>query len=223
MIDVIDEIGIRWFLGSDSAVLDHVALMLTNAWTWIPLYISLLILIIKNNENMQQITVCFSYAVLCVALSSIMANVVVKPLAERIRPCNMPGIMYVAQIAGDMHSKDFSFFSSHAANTMSIAVFFSLLVKSNILSLTLMLWSLLNCWTRLYLGQHYMTDIIAGLLWGIISGAVSYVLYRKTYSHVSYPLHFVSSQYTKSGYSQLDVDTVLSVFILIIAFSLIIV
>lgn len=218
---MIDDIGIQWLMGSDSAILDHVALVLTNAWSWVPLYISLLVLIIKNNENMQQIAVCFGYAVLCIALASIMSNVIVKPLVERPRPCNTLEIMYLAQIAGDIHNKDYSFFSSHAANTMALAVFFSLLVKSKMLSLTLFVWSLLNCWTRLYLGQHYLTDIMVGLLWGVISGIIAYMLYKKTYSHISSPLHFVSTQYTQSGYSQLDVDTVLSVFILTVAFSLI--
>lgn len=221
MIEMIDNIGIEWFMGSDSAILDHVALVMTNAWTWVPLYISLFVLIIKNNENMQQIAVCFGYAVMCIALASVMSNVIVKPLIERPRPCNTLEIMYLAQIAGDMHSKDYSFFSSHAANTMSLAVFFTLLVRSYALSVTLFLWSLLNCWTRLYLGQHYLTDILAGILWGIVAGLLSYILYRHTYRHISSPLHFVSTQYTKSGYSRLDVDTVLSVFVITLAYSLI--
>ena len=78
MIEAIDNIGIEWLLGSDSSILDHIALTMTNAWTWVPLYVALLILIIKNNDNMQQIMVCFGFAILCVALASLMANVPVK-------------------------------------------------------------------------------------------------------------------------------------------------
>ena len=221
MIEAIDNIGIEWLLGSDSSILDHIALTMTNAWTWVPLYVALLILIIKNNDNMQQIMVCFGFAILCVALASLMANVVVKPMVERPRPCNTPEVMFVSQIAGNMHSKDYSFFSSHAANTMALAVFFALLVKSTALSIVLFVWSLTNCWTRLYLGQHYLTDILAGMIWGIIAGGVSYILLRKVFKRISPSSHFVSSQYTQSGYSQLDVDTVLSVFILTVAYAFI--
>ena len=53
MIEAIDNIGIEWLLGSDSSILDHIALTMTNAWTWVPLYVALLILIIKNNDNMR--------------------------------------------------------------------------------------------------------------------------------------------------------------------------
>ena len=221
LIEIIDGFGIQWLFGSDSAILDHVALTLTNAFTWIPLYIALLILVIKNNADMQQIGVCFAFAVLCVAMASFVSNVVVKPIVERPRPCNTLEVMYLAQIAGNLHSKDYSFFSSHAANTMALAVFFSLLVKSRIMSCMLLFWSLLNCWTRLYLGQHYLTDILVGILWGIFSGAISYILFRKVYAKVSPSYHLISSQYTPSGYSHLDVDTVLSVFILTVAYALI--
>ncbi len=220
MIEIIDNIGIHWLFGSDSAILDHVAVVLTNAWTWVPLYIALLVLVIKNNDNMQQIGACFGFALLCVAIASLMANVVVKPWVERLRPCNTPEVMYLAQIAEDMHSKDYSFFSSHAANTMALTVFFSLLVKSRALAIVMFVWSLTNCWTRLYLGQHYLTDIICGILWGIFAGLVAFFFYRRVSRSIS-SSHFVSSQYTKSGYSQLDVDAVISVFVMTVAYALI--
>lgn len=217
----IDNIGLDMLFGSDSAVLDNVALTLTNAWTWVPLYVALLLLIIKNNDNMQQILTCFGYAILAVAIASITANVIVKPLVERPRPCNTPVVMFLAQIAGDMHSKDYSFFSSHAANTMAIAVYFALLVKSKAMSITLITWSFINCWTRLYLGQHYLTDILVGMLWGVCAGTIAYILLRKTLHRISNKQHFVSTQYTRSGYSLLDVDTVLSVFAITLAYALI--
>ncbi len=221
MFETIDQFGVQWLLGSDSAVLDHVALTMTNALVWIPLYLALLYLIIKNNSSMPQICLCIACAVLCVVLSSILSNVIVKPLVERPRPCNTPEVMYLAQIAGNLRSKDFSFFSSHAANTMSLAVFFTLLVRSRALSVALVLWSLLNCWTRLYLGQHYVTDILAGLLCGIAMGLLSYLLFRRLFRRLSPSHSFISTHYTRSGYSQLDIDTVLSVLMLVTACALI--
>lgn len=209
------------FLGSDSAFLDHMALVLTNAFTWAPLYIALLFLIIKNNDNMQQIGLCFLCGVLGVALSSIMADIIVKPWVARLRPCNDPEVKYLVQIAGNLHNKDFSFFSAHAANTMSLAVFFTLLVRSRLLSITLISWSLLNCWTRLYLGQHYLTDILTGLVWGVLTGIFCYFFYTKVHHRINATQHFISSQYTSTGYSYLDIDVVLSVLTLTVIFAIV--
>lgn len=221
MIETIDNFAIEWLFGSNSAIVDNFALRMTNAFTWVPMYIALLILIIKNNDNMRQIMLCFGCGVLGVLLASVMSNVIAKPLVERLRPCNTMEIKYLVQIAGNLHNKDFSFFSSHAANTMSLAVFFTLLVRSSYLSITLFLWSLLNCWTRIYLGQHFMTDIMVGLVWGICVGLIAYFVFRKIYKRISPRLNFVSSQYTSTGYSQLDIDVVMSVIGLTLIYGLI--
>lgn len=221
MIEAIDNFGITMFLGSDSAFLDHLALTLTNAFTWAPLYIALLVLIIKNNDNMQQIGLCFLCGVLGVIISSVMADVIVKPWIARLRPCNDPEIKYLVQIAGNLRNKDFSFFSAHAANTMSLAVFFTLLVRSSLLSVTLMVWSLVNCWTRLYLGQHYLTDILVGLSWGIVTGIICYVFYLKVGKRIDIKKNFVSTQYTSTGFSKLDIDVVMSVIGLTLVYAMI--
>lgn len=222
MIEAIDSFAVQMFLGSQSAFLDHMALTLTNAFTWVPLYIALLFLIVKNNDNMQQIGLCFLCGVIGVVISSVMADVIVKPFVERLRPCNDPEIKYIAQIAGNLRSKDFSFFSAHAANTMSLAVFFTLLVRNRLLGVSLVLWSLTNCWTRLYLGQHFMTDILVGLLWGIFTGCFCYFFYTRVFRRISPTLNFVSSQYTTTGYSLLDIDVVISVLVLTVLMSVII-
>ena len=43
------------FNGGDNLFIDYFVLTVTNAFTWIPLYASLLYLVIKNNENWQKI------------------------------------------------------------------------------------------------------------------------------------------------------------------------
>ena len=49
----------RWLLlavnGSESLYLDGVVQTLTNAVTWIPLYIALFYLVVKNNATMSKI------------------------------------------------------------------------------------------------------------------------------------------------------------------------
>lgn len=181
---------------------------LTSGFTWIPLYISLLYLVIKNNETMSQILLVVGFAVLCVLVSDGVADFVVKPYVERWRPSNDPIIKYAVHVVHGMRGGDYGFFSAHAANTFSIAVFFCLLVRSGVLSVSLVAWSLVNCYTRMYLGLHYPLDILCGLLWGALVGVLAYVAYGYFYSKMAPVNNFVSSQYTATGYNFDDIDIV---------------
>ena len=75
---------------------------------------------------------------------------------------------------------------------------------------------MVNCWTRLYLGAHYMSDIVVGIVWGTISAIIAFFIYKKLYFKISPRLHFISSEYTRSGYSLSDIDMVLNVLVLTI-------
>lgn len=209
-----------FFNGSDSLFLDRWMVVLTSGITWIPLYLSLLYLVVKNNETMAQILLIVGCAFLCVVLSDGMADMVAKPLVARPRPGNDPLFKYTVRVVNDLRGTDFSFFSAHAANTFSLAVFFCCLVRDRLLGVVLVAWSLLNCYTRLYLGLHYPSDITVGLLWGGVSGMLAYFTFRKIYHRISPRLNYISSQYTATGYQCSDVDIVAVVFLLTLVYTL---
>ena len=202
------------FMGSDSAFLDYFALTVTDALVWIPMFLALAYMVIKNNDNMQQILVFFCCLAFMMLLSAGVCNIIVKPLVERVRPCNTPEIKYLVQIAGDYHAKDFSFFSSHAANTMAVTAFMTMVVRSRRLFLTLFTWFLINIWSRLYLGQHFLTDITVGAMWGIVSAILAYYIYDKVYGRITEKKAFISEQYTVTGFAISDVNIVVTVFML---------
>lgn len=210
----IDTFGIETFFGSNNAFLDHFALAVTNSWVWVPVYVAFLILIIKNHDNMQQIMLCFGCAVLGVLLATALTSLITKPMTERLRPCNDYAYRYLVDIASDVRSKDYSFFSSHAATSMSLVVFFGVMVRSRQLAVLLMAWSLSIVWTRLYLGQHFLSDIIVGMLWGTITGAASYALYSLTSSKIFRRIGFISSKYTSTGFDRRDIDMVSCIIVL---------
>lgn len=209
------------FNGSNSLFSDSWMLVLTSGFTWIPLYFSLLYLVVKNNETMAQILLIMGCSALCVALADGMADFVAKPLVERWRPSNDPVFRYAVNVVGGMRGTDYGFFSAHAANTFSIAVFFCWLVKSRILGISMVLWSLVNCYTRMYLGLHYPTDIFVGLLWGFVVGTAVYYIYYRIYSRISPKNNYVSSQYTSSGYNLEDVDIVMLVLVVTFCYTVI--
>ncbi len=217
-IQDIDLQVLRLFNGSDNLFLDQMMQLLTSGFTWIPLYIVLLVIVIRNNETMGQIALIIGASLLCVVLADGLAEGIIKPLAARLRPINDPLLKYTIHTVGHPLMKDFSFCSAHAANTMAIAVFFSLLVRSRMLTWTLLVWSIVNCWTRLYLGAHYPSDIVCGLLLGSIVGGVVYILYHKMYCRISPKIQYISNQYTSTGYDHDDIDILMTMMVVILLY-----
>lgn len=198
--------------GSDSLFLDGLVKTLTTAATWIPLYLALFYMVIKNNDTVQQILFILACAGLCVFFAGSLDDLIVKPLVARWRPTHDPEIGIMVDVVNDYRGGNYGFFSAHASNTFSIAIFFSLLVRSRILTTSLVLWSLVNCWTRMYLGVHYPGDILVGLMWGGTVGCCIWMFHQ--YVRQRWILgrkKYISAHYTSTGYQYSDVDVVVTV------------
>lgn len=206
------------FNGSDNIMLDQMVQILTSGLTWIPLYVMLFFVVMRNNETMGQIALVVGSAIFCVLFADGLVDGIIKQLAERWRPSNDPTFKYMVQVVDDIRLKGYSFCSAHAANTMSLAVFFSLLIRSKMLTITLVIWSLINCWTRLYLGVHYPSDILCGMIIGIIVGILVYLLYYKIYLRISPKINYISNQYTSTGYDHDDIDKAMVILMLTLVY-----
>lgn len=206
------------FNGSDNIMLDQMVQILTSGLTWIPLYVMLFFVVMRNNETMGQIALVVGSAIFCVLFADGLVDGIIKQLAERWRPSNDPTFKYMVQVVDDIRPKGYSFCSAHAANTMSLAVFFSLLIRSKLLMITLVIWSLINCWTRLYLGVHYPSDILCGMIVGIIVGILVYLLYYKIYLRISPKINYISNQYTSTGYDHDDIDKAMVILMLTLVY-----
>lgn len=196
--------------GSESLYLDTLVSTLTSALTWVPLYVSLFYLVLKNNDTVLKILLIVGAAALCIVLAGTIDDTIVKPLVARWRPTHDPQIGAVVDVVNDYRGGRFGFFSAHACNTFSIAVFFSLLVRSQMLTFFLVVWSLVNCWTRLYLGVHFPGDILVGLLWGAGVGTSVYYLYGRVCRRLGIRWAFISGKYTSSGYQKTDLNIVIT-------------
>lgn len=176
--------------GSESTVIDWLALTATATSTWLPLAVLLLYVVIRGNKWLNVLIVILSIA-LAITLADQLASGVCKPLVARLRPSQDPLLSGVIDIVGDYRGGRYGFFSSHAANTCAVATFLSLLFRNKGLTIALYSWTLLNCWTRVYLGVHYVGDLLVGLLWGAIVGILVYKLAVKCFNKFA-PQDFVN-------------------------------
>ncbi len=190
--------------GSDSLYADGLMMTITSTLTWVPVGLVMLYVVIKNNELPRLLTIT-AMLVACVAVCTTLSEIS-KAVFERWRPSNDPILMYTVNIVDGYRESGFGFFSAHAANTMSVAVFLAFLFKNTRLSLLMLLWSLLNGWSRIYLGVHYFGDVIVGFAVGAVVGATLYYLHRRVASRFASPTRVISSEYTHGGYLKADIN-----------------
>jgi undecaprenyl-diphosphatase len=145
----------------------------------VPLYLSLFYVVLKNNDTVQKIVFVVACAGLCVLLAGTVDDEIVKPTVARWRPTHDPQIGLLVDIVDGYRGGNYGFFSAHASNTFSLTVFFWWIIRSRLLTTAMVLWSLTNCWTRLYLGVHFPGDILVGLCWGFICGSLVYLIYHR--------------------------------------------
>ena len=206
--------------GSHSLFLDGLVKTLTTASTWIPLYLALFYLVLKNNDSVQKILFIMACAGACVFIAGSLDDMIVKPMVARWRPTHDPEIGMSVDVVNDYRGGKYGFFSAHASNTFSIAVFFALLIRSRILTVALVTWSLVNCWTRMYLGVHYPGDILCGLLWGGIVGTCVWLFHRRIIGQTTTSQTYITAQYTPTGYQTTDIDVVVSVLVLTLVYAI---
>ena len=78
----------------------------------------------------------------------------------------------------------YGFPSCHAANSFAIAVFTTLWFRRKWLAALLIGWALLECYTRLYLGVHYPSDIVFGMAIGSLIAYIVYNLSKRIYHEI---------------------------------------
>lgn len=199
--------------GSSSLYADGLMMAITSTITWIPVGLVLLYILLKNNNmNMPRFLLVFLMLALCVFISDQLSNLC-KAFFERWRPARDPYIMYLVDVVNDYRAGRFGFFSAHAANTMSIAVFLSLLFRQKRMTFLLLSWTLLNGYSRIYLGVHYFGDVMVGFTVGVIVGYMLKLLYNKICRLLNFSPNGISSEYTSGGYLAKDVNLLASVLV----------
>ena len=177
MLETLIHIDQMWLLainGAHCPWADTLFWWVSKLWVWIPLY-ALLIGLLFKQFGWKRGLIYTAALFVAVGLSDYISSGIIKHLVCRPRPTHEPAIMDMVHTVNGYFGGKYGFVSSHAANTMSVAVLFSLLWhQKNNHGWWLLLYVALNCYSRMYLGVHYPGDIIGGL---IVGGLVAWGLY----------------------------------------------
>ncbi|WP_369766164.1 phosphatase PAP2 family protein [Flavobacterium sp. WC2429] len=155
---------------------DGLWLIITNQLNWLPLFLLLLYVIFKKLGTKQTLYLLLFIAILLTFTDQV--TNLFKNGFQRLRPCNNPEINTIIRVV--KKSNSYSFFSGHAANSMAVASFlYFTLRKYSFYFILLFLWPLIFAYSRIYLGLHYPLDIFCGYVFGIFSGFLCSILYKK--------------------------------------------
>ena len=157
--------------------------------TWIPLYLLLMGLLVWRYRQpsttrvkwMQKVPACVLMIIvigLAVGAADFIASGILKDWVARPRPSRVPELEGVLHLVNGYKSGRYGFVSSHAANTMTCGLLFSLIWRKKITTCGLMLWVAANCYSRMYLGVHYPLDILGGLIVGALVAWAAFVMLK---------------------------------------------
>jgi len=157
---------ILYFFNHDLAnpVLDRFFLFIAESKTF--LFALIMLAIILFWRGSLRLKTVMILVIACVAIVDPVSHYVLKPLFGRIRPCyELADVRLLVGCGGR-----FSFPSNHAANSFAIAgvVAYFFRKYTALLATSAVLISL----SRIYLGRHYPSDVLGGVVLGVLTACL---------------------------------------------------
>lgn len=117
----------------------------------------------------------------CAALQGIIVGLMKRVFfPTAMRPINFLDASGLHFVSGIEVHKMMSFPSGHTVTIFALCTFLSLCYRNNILTSLLVLMAVSVGISRIYLLQHFLTDIAFGSLIGVVTGGISYLVFEKS-------------------------------------------
>lgn len=169
----------RWLIltinGTHTPFLDKLMWMVSQTAPWLPFYaVIITMLALCYRKQFWRVFLLFF---LLVTFADIFSSGVIKPLIARPRPTHEPTLegllrMFPKPGGGYYYGGTYGFLSSHAANTTSIGLLFyhfisPFIKRRKALAVFLVGYVCVVCYSRMYVGAHYPTDVLSGILFAL--------------------------------------------------------
>lgn len=145
---------------------------------WSSLLLALALLWILVRQNRRHALLVLAMIAVAVLVADQVSSGLIKHLVERLRPTHDPSLGNMVHVINGYRGGMYGFVSSHAANSFAVATLLSLITRHRLVLFSLILWALLQCYSRVYLGVHYPGDILGGIIVGVLVGWLVWRLMR---------------------------------------------
>lgn len=181
MIDRLVELDKELFIylnGLGNTYWDAFWLSYTAKIHWIPFY-AMLAYFMFRKLGTKMFIITLVVVALMISFTDQITNLF-KYGFERPRPCHQDGVAEYMRLVRKSCGGRYGYFSGHASNSMSLAIFVGMVLKTRFkyLIYILIVWSMAMGYSRIYVGAHYPLDVVCGLLFGGVSGYLFYRLNR---------------------------------------------
>lgn len=179
-LESIDRDIVLFINGMHHPVLDEVMWVISAKLPWIPFYIFLLYLFFRKS-SWKETGLFLLVAIAAVGLSDLISSQIIKEFVMRYRPSHHSLLtdklnFYTLSDGEPYKGGMFGFVSSHAANFFAVCTIAYLVLRE---WYPRMIWvfavAVIVSISRLYLGVHYLSDLICG---GLIGALMAWLLYR---------------------------------------------
>lgn len=167
-------------LGSETW--DNFWIYITDEWFAIPLY-ALLAFLVLWKTGFKSAVISGGVILLTVAVSYGI-SLLMKEGFMRLRPCNVYNIYteirFPLKEVGE-GCGEYGFVSSHATVGMALVTLIGLILKPyyKYILWPLFTWVFLFSYSRIYMGKHYPSDLIVGVIIGFLVGWLAFYLRKK--------------------------------------------
>lgn len=97
-----------------------------------------------------------------------LSSSIIKPLVARPRPSHNLVLAPMLHYVNDYHGGHYGFVSGHATNICCLVAFLSYIYRDRLMRLVLALFAITICYSRIYLGVHYLGDVLCGAVVGFL-------------------------------------------------------
>lgn len=212
------ERGLFLFLnGLHTPFWDNVMYTYSYMFTWIPFYLCFFF-IFAYKKYWKEIVMAFVAVGLIVLFCDQLSSGIAKPLFHRFRPSRHPDFENIVHTVFNYRGGRYGFFSGHAANSFGFAMLIALMFRNKLLTLTMFIFAIITSYSRIYLGVHFISDIVVGMIVGILVGLLVYKIYvlgRKYWIKVS------SENLQKTIYSKKESCFLVGVYVIMVTIILI--